>query len=342
MDLAEAAHVAVKVHQLAPHWGEDKKRNYVKHALREYEIQRGLAHPNVVRLHAVIEIDADAFATVLEYCPGGDLEKVLKASGSVPEREARCVVLQVLAALRYLNGYASPWLEEGTDAAGTAAEPTVVTAAATPTVGPDVGVGGRAAEQSPVGGGGSGVHRRAAASNAGSDAAAGGGEAPQRRKIIHYDLKPANILFDEFRNVKVTDFGLSKIMDEGDGPGGDPTSMELTSQGAGTYWYLPPECFAVGGSAVRISNKVDVWSVGVIFYQMLFGRRPFGEGMTQEQMLAAGTMTQQTAGGPTFPAKPAVSAEAKAFIKRCLQHSVALRPDVLSACEDPYLRMKMK
>ena len=39
-----------------------------------------------------------------------------------------------------------------------------------------------------------------------------------------------------------TDFGLSKIIDDSH----DGTSMELTSQGAGTYWYLPPECFVTG------------------------------------------------------------------------------------------------
>lgn len=49
--------------------------------------------------------------------------------------------------------------------------------------------------------------------------------------------------------------------------------MDLTSQGAGTYWYLPPECFMVGKAPPKISSKVDVWSVGVIFYQCLYGKK---------------------------------------------------------------------
>ena len=68
-----------------------------------------------------------------------------------------------------------------------------------------------------------------------------------RQAIIHYDLKPGNILFDEFGDVKITDFGLSKILDDHDAG----ESLELTSQGAGTYWYLPPECFVVD-ETVRI------------------------------------------------------------------------------------------
>ena len=44
------------------------------------------------------------------------------------------------------------------------------------------------------------------------------------------------------------------------------------------FRYLPPECF---GDNPRISSKVDVWSLGVVFYQMLYGVRPFGEGLSQ-------------------------------------------------------------
>ncbi|KFO26291.1 Serine/threonine-protein kinase tousled-like 1 [Fukomys damarensis] len=58
--------------------------------------------------------------------------------------------------------------------------------------------------------------------------------------ITHHDLKPGNILLVDgtaYREIKITDFGLSKIMDD-DSYGVD--GMDLTSQGAGTYWYLPP------------------------------------------------------------------------------------------------------
>lgn len=111
--------------------------------------------------------------------------------------------------------------------------------------------------------------------------------------------------------------------------------MDLTSQGAGTYWYLPPECFVVGKNPPKISSKVDVWSVGVIFYQCLYGKKvsklynlvfslshqllthlpynhhiqPFGHNQSQATILEENTILKATE--VEFPSKPVVSNEAK-------------------------------
>uniref|UniRef100_A0A668TDB3 non-specific serine/threonine protein kinase n=1 Tax=Oreochromis aureus TaxID=47969 RepID=A0A668TDB3_OREAU len=153
--------------------------------------------------------------------------------------------------------------------------------------------------------------------------------------IIHYDLKPGNILLVDGTacgEIKITDFGLSKIMDD-DNYGVD--GMDLTSQGAGTYWYLPPECFVVGKEPPKISNKVDVWSVGVIFFQCLYGRKPFGHNQSQQDILQENTILKAT--DVQFPVKPVSSNEAKAFIRRCLAYRKEDRIDVHQLGSDPYL-----
>ncbi|CAG09944.1 unnamed protein product, partial [Tetraodon nigroviridis] len=153
--------------------------------------------------------------------------------------------------------------------------------------------------------------------------------------IIHYDLKPGNILLvngTACGEIKITDFGLSKIMDD-DNYGVD--GMDLTSQGAGTYWYLPPECFVVGKEPPKISNKVDVWSVGIIFFQCLYGRKPFGHNQSQQDILQENTILKAT--DVQFPVKPVASNEAKAFIRRCLAYRKEDRIDVHQMSSDPYL-----
>uniref|UniRef100_A0A7N8YEX6 non-specific serine/threonine protein kinase n=1 Tax=Mastacembelus armatus TaxID=205130 RepID=A0A7N8YEX6_9TELE len=157
-----------------------------------------------------------------------------------------------------------------------------------------------------------------------------------RPPIIHYDLKPGNILLvngTACGEIKITDFGLSKIMDDDSYNSAD--GMELTSQGAGTYWYLPPECFVVGKDPPKISNKVDVWSVGVIFYQTLYGRKPFGHNQSQQDILQENTILKATE--VQFPPKPVVTTEAKAFIRRCLAYHKEDRVDVLQLASDPFL-----
>uniref|UniRef100_A0A668AMN7 non-specific serine/threonine protein kinase n=1 Tax=Myripristis murdjan TaxID=586833 RepID=A0A668AMN7_9TELE len=158
--------------------------------------------------------------------------------------------------------------------------------------------------------------------------------------IIHYDLKPGNILLVDGTacgEIKITDFGLSKIMDD-DNYGVD--GMDLTSQGAGTYWYLPPECFVVGKEPPKISNKVDVWSVGVIFFQCLYGRKPFGHNQSQQDILQENTILKAT--DVQFPVKPVASNEAKAFIRRCLAYRKEDRFDVHQLGSDSYLLPHMR
>ena len=59
-------------------------------------------------------------------------------------------------------------------------------------------------------------------------------------------------------NIKILDFGLSKQIDN------EHSRIALTTQGVGTYWYLPPESFS--DKEQGINGKVDIWSTGIIFY----------------------------------------------------------------------------
>jgi len=86
------------------------------------------------------------------------------------------------------------------------------------------------------------------------------------------------------------------------------------------------------------SNKVDVWSIGVIFYQMLYGKRPFGDGQSQDKVLTDHTMLN--AREVHFPEHPDISNTGKEFIQACLTYDQAFRPSVGQLCENPYILKK--
>ncbi|CAD8045824.1 unnamed protein product [Paramecium primaurelia] len=152
-----------------------------------------------------------------------------------------------------------------------------------------------------------------------------------KNKIIHYDLKPQNILF-HLNELKISDFGLCKVLED------DNSKLQLTSQGVGTYWYLPPECFHMGDQPPNISSKVDIWSIGVIFFEMLFGQKPFGQGISQEKILKEQIIVKSQS--VTFPQKPIISNECKEFIRGCLAYNQVDRLDVHQASNHSYFQKK--
>ncbi len=102
--------------------------------------------------------------------------------------------------------------------------------------------------------------------------------------VAHRDLKPANIMFDADGRLKVLDFGLAKLMEsnaESDDTIG-PDSNTAEGKILGTVAYMSPE--QAEGSKVDLRS--DVFSLGIIFYEMVTGRRPF-EGKTSISTLSA-------------------------------------------------------
>ncbi len=98
-----------------------------------------------------------------------------------------------------------------------------------------------------------------------------------QKGVLHRDLKPSNILISGAGEVKVIDFGVSRLVDprggtQGglSGAGGETMAGDLV----GTPAYLPPEAFEQGVHAM--DTRADVYALGVVLYEMLSGVNPFG------------------------------------------------------------------
>ncbi|MEW6731097.1 MAG: serine/threonine-protein kinase [Acidobacteriota bacterium] len=140
-----------------------------------------------------------------------------------------------------------------------------------------------------------------------------------KRKIVHRDLKPENIflhLDTETEVVKVLDFGIAKFKDaihyEGDG--------NITRQGyvVGTPHYMSPEqCYGK-----EIDGRADVYSLGIILYEMLTGRMPFvGPSHTA---IAVKQATEKAR--PTYEVRKGIPAVVNAVVMHALEKNPNNRP----------------
>jgi hypothetical protein len=138
-------------------------------------------------------------------------------------------------------------------------------------------------------------------------------DAAHRKGITHRDLKPANILVTK-TGVKLLDFGLAKI-GRGTNPPTDATlTMELTGKNeiVGTLYYMSPEQLQSQATGQEIDARSDIFSFGLVLYEMLTGRRPF-DGSSPATVIAA--IMERPAPSVGSVAPPALDR----LLKRCLE-----------------------
>ena len=147
-------------------------------------------------------------------------------------------------------------------------------------------------------------------------------DAAHKKGITHRDLKPANILVTK-AGIKLLDFGLAKLGTSGIGQAAKPLNdatltMALTGKNeiVGTLYYMSPEQLQAQASGQEIDGRSDIFSFGIVLYELLTGKRAF-EGSSPASVIAA--IMERPA--------PSISDVAPPALDRVLRKCLAKDPD---------------